>query len=111
MLNASDFQYIYSNGTLPEGKKLLTSEEIRMNTEEEDSNVSREWIRIEIKIYSLAKSLLANKNPKNFPPEFNLWIEYPENYSKLSRDFGFKLQSIGKSRDDHTCSVSFQDIS
>lgn len=110
MLNASDFQYIYSNGTLPKGKKLLTSEEIRMNTEE-DGKVSREWIRIEIRIYSLAKSLLEKENPRNFPPEFPLWIEYPENYSKLSRDFGFIVQFIGKSRDDHTYSVRFQDIS
>ena len=105
MLTASDFRYIYSHNTLPKGKRILTSEEIQKSTGANNS-ISREWISIETRIYSLAKSLLENKNPKNVPKEFNLWIEHIENFKKLSK-YGFKLEDIGTHRFDYNYRVYF----
>lgn len=105
MLNASDFQYIYNNHKLPSDKRLLTSEEIQKSSKANNS-ISREWVTIENTIYSLAKSLLDNENPKTIPKEFNLWIENIENLSKLSK-FGFTIEYIGEHEFDYNYSVSF----
>lgn len=106
MLSSSDFRYIYNYCLLPEGKSLLSAEEIQNNAGGTDK-ISREWIRIEIRIYSLAKSLLEKNFPREGPAEFHLWIEHRENLRRLTSEYHFRVKRVGTHEYDFNCLVYF----